>query len=121
MYDIAMFDEFYDIALMDDVTTIVLRIILIICSVSIQMYIVYMIIKPPKKEIENIKKSVIEMSEKYTIATIKEISEKSKSDHYIVSKILAQMIKENRINADFFRHSKKVAFYSEEKTVEFPD
>jgi hypothetical protein len=79
-----------------------------------------MIIKPPKKEVENIKESVLEMSEKYTIATIKEISEKSKSDHYIVSKVLAKMIKENQINADYFRRSKKVAFYSKELQFEFP-
>lgn len=121
MYDIMILPVLYEgIWTSMDVSTFILRIIFIICSFSIQAYITYMIIKPPKKEVENIKESVLEMSEKYTIATIKEISEKSKSDHYIVSKVLAKMIKENQINADYFRRSKKVAFYSKELQFEFP-
>jgi len=118
LYDIIILPELHGDFTRDyfflDVPTLILRMILIICSSSIQIYITFMIIKPSKIEIKNISKSVIEMSEKYTIATIKEISEKTKSDHYIISKILVKMIKEKQIMADFFRRSKKVAFYSEE-------
>ena len=51
------------------------------------------------------------MSEKYTIATIKEISEKSKSDRYTVSKVLEKLIKENQINVIIEKYGKSFIFY----------
>ena len=55
MYDIMILPVLYEgIWTSMDVSTFILRIIFIICSFSIQAYITYMIIKPPKKEVENI-------------------------------------------------------------------
>lgn len=92
---------------------LILRIIVIICYSSIQIYLIYRIIKPNQKEVNNIKSVIHDMSEEFTITTIKEVSEKTKSDHYVVSQVLTQMINEGQISAEFFHRSKKVAFYRE--------
>ena len=76
-----------------------------------QVCLIYLIFKPKEKEIENIKRIVIDMSERFTITTIKEISEKSKSDHDVVIKTAKKLITDGDINADLFKRSKKVAFY----------
>jgi len=90
---------------------LVLRIFVIVFYFCIQVCLFYLVLKPNEKEIGYIKNVVIDMSEKFTITTIKEISEKSKSDHDIVIKSVIEMITDGDINADLFKRSKKVAFY----------
>ena len=90
---------------------LILRIFVLVFYFCIQVCLIYLILKPKEKEIENIKSIVIDMSDKFTLTTIKEISEKSKSDHNIVIKIVNRLITDGDINADFFRRSKTIAFY----------
>lgn len=90
---------------------LILRIFVLVFYFCIQVCLIYLILKPNEKEIGNIKKVVIDMSDKYTITTIKEISEKTKSDHDVVIKIVKNLITDGDINADLFRRSKKLAFY----------
>jgi hypothetical protein len=92
---------------------LIVRIIVLACYLGIQIYIIYVMINPSEVEILEIKRIIGEMSEDFTIATIKEVSEKTKSDHYLVSKILASLISEGKLDAVFFKRSKKVAFYHE--------
>ena len=92
---------------------LILRIIVLSCYLGIQIYLIYATVKPNQGEINNIKRIISEMSEEFTMATIKEISEKTKSDHYLVSTTLARMISDKQIDAVFFKRSKKVAFYHE--------
>jgi hypothetical protein len=89
----------------------ILRVFVLTFYLSIQVCLIYLTLKPKKKEIENIKRTVIDMSDKFTITTIKEISEKTKSDHDVVIKIVKNLITDGDINADLFRRSKKLAFY----------
>jgi len=78
---------------------------------SIQLCLILLTLKPQEKEIKNIKIVIIEMSDKYTITTIKEIAEKTKSVYNIVIKTLNGLISNGEINADYFKRSKTVAFY----------
>ena len=89
----------------------ILRIFVLVFYLSIQVCLIYLYLKPQEKEIENIKGTVIDMSDKFTLATIKEISEKSKSDYHIVIKTIKVLIANSEINADYFKRSKTVAFY----------
>ena len=90
---------------------LILRIFVLVFYFCLQVLFIYMVYNPKEKEIENIRKTVTDMSEKFTITTIKEISEKTKSDHNIVITSVKEMITDGDINADIFRRSKKVAFY----------
>ena len=90
---------------------LVLRIFVIVFYFCIQLCLFYLVLKPNEKEIGYIKNVVIGMSEKFTITTIKEISEKTKSDHDIAIKSVIEMIADGDLNAEFFRRSKTLAFY----------
>ena len=90
---------------------LVLRIFVIVFYFCIQVCLFYLVLKPNEKEIGYIKNVVIDMSEKFTITTIKEISEKTKSDHDTVIKSVIEMIADRDLNAEFFRRSKTLAFY----------
>lgn len=89
----------------------ILRIFVLVFYLSIQMCLIYLTLKPQEKEIKNIKRIIIDMSDRFTITTIKEISEKSKSVYNIVIKTLNGLISNGEINADYFKRSKTVAFY----------
>lgn len=88
-----------------------LRIFVLVFYLGIQISLLYFYFNPNNEEINNIKKIVIDMSNKFTITTIKEVSERSKSDNDIIKKTVNNMISNGEINADFFRRSKTVAFY----------
>lgn len=90
---------------------IILRIFVLVFYFCIQACLLYLILKPRENEIENIKNIVIDMSDKFTITTIKEVSEKSMSDHNIMINIINRLITNGDLNAEFFRRSKKIAFY----------
>lgn len=89
----------------------ILRIFVLVFYLSIQVCLIFLTLKPQEKEIKNIKIVIIEMSDKYTITTIKEIAEKTKSVYNIVIKTLNGLISNGEINADYFKRSKTVAFY----------
>ncbi|MFX1447217.1 MAG: hypothetical protein ACFFCG_03690 [Promethearchaeota archaeon] len=93
----------------------ILRIFVLFLYFGIQMFLIYLILKPNEKEIENIKKIVIDMSDKFTLTSVKEISEKTESDHDLVMHIVNTMITDGDINADLFRRSKTIAFYKQNK------
>lgn len=88
-----------------------LRIFVLVFYLSIQAGLILLILKPQKKEMENINNVVIDMSDKFTLTTIKEVSEKSKSDHNTVIKAIKGLIANGNINADYFKRSKTIAFY----------
>ncbi len=101
-----------DISLMFVSTrALILRIFVLVFHFCILVCLIYLIFKPKEKEIENIKSIVIDMSDRFTITTIKEISEKSKSVYNIVIKTLNGLISNGEINADYFKRSKTIAFY----------
>jgi len=89
----------------------ILRIFVLVFYLSIQLCLILLTLKPQEKEIKKIKIVIIEMSDKYTITTIKEIAEKTKSVYNIVIKTLNGLISNGEINADYFKRSKTVAFY----------
>ena len=79
---------------------LILRIFVLVFYFCIQVVLIYLILKPKEKEIEKIKNIVIDMSDKYTITTIKEIAE-----------TVNNLITVGDINADYFKRSNTVAFY----------
>ena len=88
-----------------------LRIFVLAFYLGIQISLLYFYFNPNNKEINNIKKIVIDISDKFTITTIKDVSERSKSDNDLIKKTVNNMISNGEINADFFRRSKTIAFY----------
>ena len=90
-----------------------LRIFVLIYYLSLQILLIILHVVPRKNEISKIENIVLEMQKKFSKVRIKEISEVSKSDKNIILKIVKNMIKSRKINADLFRRTKTVAFFQE--------
>ena len=88
-----------------------LRMFVLVLYLGIQISLLYFYFNPNNEEINNIKKIVSNMADRFTTTGIKEVSERSKSDNDLIIKTVKNMISNGEIKADFFRRSKTIAFY----------
>lgn len=94
-----------------------LRIFVLVYYLFLQILLIILHVVPRKNEVNKIENIILEMQKKYSKVRIKEISEVSKSDKNIVLKIVKNMIRSRKINADLFRRTKTVAFFHEEDSI----
>lgn len=86
--------------------------LMLVVSGGASLFVVAILIvhKIREKDIISVKKTLLEMSTKFTRLKVKEIEEKSGVDEGTIISVITSMIENNQIYAYYFKSSKTVAF-----------
>ena len=91
-----------------------LPIIVLFIYFCVICFLFYSFKRPNHNEIDTIKRSIVEIAQKFTIAKVKEVSEQTNSDKDTIKKVVSELIQNGNIKAVLFKRTNSIAFFIEE-------